>query len=196
MAEYDQFIPGILIHVGTDCPRLVVMNTLKSTVREFCEKSGVWVYEHPDITISDHSQLDYPLDIPSLSYVCKVWSLHGRDKIAGYYGCPAYHLNANNRLVFDNDLPNGLTLLKPVLSLMPGQDALACPDFIYQNYYDIIVAGAVARMQLMPARAWFNPSLSMVHGQLFEAGVEKAKCDVEDGFGLARRPKRVNPFLQ
>lgn len=191
MAEYDQFIAGVLIHVGTDCPRLVVMNSLKSTVREFCERTGAWVIDHATITIANHTQHVYPLDIPSLNYICKVWSIHGRAKVGDYYQCPKYHTDFNNKLVFENDLPHHIQTLKPVLSLMPGQDALSCPDFIYQNYYDSIVAGAVARMQLMPARAWSDPNLAVVHRQMYEDGITKAKADVRDGFGLARRQKLI-----
>lgn len=194
MAEYDQFIPGILIHVGTDCPRLVVMNVLKSTVREFCERTRAWIIDHAAIPITNHAQLVYPLNIPNLNYVCKIWSIHGRERVADYFECPAYHVDFNNKLVFEKELPNDLITIKPVISLMPGQDALSCPDFIYQNYYDVIVAGAVARMQVMPARQWSNPQLASLHVQTFDTGVQKARCDVEDGFALARRPKRVRPF--
>jgi hypothetical protein len=90
-------------------------------------------------------------------------------------------------------MPNNLKQLAVVVSLTTKQDSLTCPDFLYQNYHDAIVSGAVASLQMMPARAWSEPNMAAVHQQNFDDFVKKAISDRDDGFGLARRPTRVRP---
>lgn len=192
MAEYTAFLPGINVHIGNDVPRVVMLYAVKSAVRKFCDESKIWVHDCYDIEL-DPEQRAYQLAIPGDSMVCKVWSITGRKDIGQYYQCPAHHIQLNNQLVFEADLPNNLTQLQPVVSLTTIQDALTCPEFIYQTYHDAIVSGAVASLQMMPARSWSEPNLAAVHQQSFDNAVKKAISDRDDGFGLARRPTRVKP---
>jgi hypothetical protein len=192
VAEYDDFLPGINIHIGNEVPRLAMLYAVKSVVRKFCDESKIWVHDCSAIDVIQE-QLMYPLDVPNDSVICKVWSITGRKDIGDYYQCPAHHIQFNNQLVFDADLPNNLKQLAVVVSLTTKQDSLTCPDFLYQNYHDAIVSGAVASLQMMPARAWSEPNMAAVHQQNFDDFVKKAISDRDDGFGLARRPTRVRP---
>lgn len=192
MAEYADFLPGINVHIGNDVPRVVMIHTVKSAVRKFCDESKVWVHDCFSLDL-DPEQKIYQLDVPYDSMICKVWSITGRKDIGDYYQQPAHHIQFNNQLVFDADLPNHFTQLQPVVSLTTTQDSLTCPDFIYQNYHDAIISGAVASLQMMPARSWSEPNMAAVHQQMFDNAVKKAIASRDDGFGLARKPTRVKP---
>lgn len=194
MAEYAEFQPAIIAHVGNDCPGLVVMSHLKTVVRDFLDLSQTWVYDCPEIEVVDRTQRMYVLDLPADSMVCKMWSIHGRKCVGEYFQEPHYYINFNNQLVFESDLPTYFKKIEVVASLKTMQDALTCPDFVYQNYHDIIVAGTVARIQLMPATTWFNPQSAEINQAIYKQGVDRAKNDVQDGFGLKRQPKRTRPF--
>ena len=193
MAEYADFLPGINIHIGNDCPRLAMLYAVKSVVRKFCDESKIWVHDCPTIE-ANQDQLMYLLDVPNNAAICKIWSITGRKNIEQYYQQPVHHIQFNNQIVFNADLPNYLTQLSAVVSLTTMQNSLTCPDFLYQNYHDAIVSGAVASLQMMPARSWSEPNMAAVHQQTFDDAVKKAINDRDDGFGLARRPNRIKPY--
>lgn len=195
MAEFEQFLPNVTIHISS-CPRLVVLNAIKSVVREFLQRSSIWVFDCPVINVVDPTQHMYPLDVPFGTTVSKVWSVKGRDQVAKYFECPISRIDFPNKLMFEADIPTDITSLNPVVSLSTTQDSLACPDIVYQVYHDAIVNGSVAYLQSMPGREWSQPNDANTHQRLFEQAIQQAIFDVDDGFGLARRAKRVRPYYK
>lgn len=199
MAEYDQFLPAITAFVSNRCPRLIMLNAVKSVVRQFCDDSNIWVYDCPEFIIEDQDISKFKLEIPYQSTICKLWSIHGREALHNthqlYREQPYYHLTSNSELVFEESklhcLPKKINC---VVSLSPTQDSLTCPDFIFQRYHDAIVSAAIVRLQLMPSQEWNNPSMVEPHSQLYQQYLAQAIRDREDGFMMARQVRRVVPY--
>lgn len=63
-----------------------------------------------------------------------------------------------------------------------GTSQFFFPDFIYWNYGQAVVSGAVARALVVPGKDWSNPQLATYHRSLFEEAVIKAKSAAEAGF--------------
>lgn len=188
MSQYEDFTPSLSIHV-TQCPRVVMLNAIKTMVRQFLEQSNVWVYEVMPVQVDPTSKQLF-LPIPQFSYINKVWSLFGQKGITSYrYDDPKHHITEDNQLVIDeNDRTQTLEL---IVSLSLTQNALACPDFLYEKYMDSIVHGAAYYLMMMPNQQWSNPDLAQYHYQQFLAGVEQAQSKIERGFGLMHTVRRV-----
>lgn len=200
MAEFDQFLPAITAFVGNKCPRLIMLNALKSVIRKFCDDSQIWVYDCPEIIIDkDNSEQGlYKLQIPFQSTICKLWVIDGREGLSKeypkYIQKPTYYLNQNSELVIAHKDLNCLPQkINAVVSLSTTQDSLTCPDFIYQKYHDAIISAAIVRLQLMPSQEWADPSMVAIHQSLYEGYLAQAIKDRDDGFMLARRVHHVRP---
>lgn len=190
MSQYEDFTQSLSIHVS-QCPRVVMINAIKTMVRQFLEQSNVWVYEIMPVQVEpDTTQLFLP--IPQFSYIHKVWSLYGQNGVKSYrHDKPKHHITQDNQLVIDESINS--TTLNLIVSLSLNQNALSCPDFIFEKYLDSIVHGSAYYLMMMPNQQWSNPDLAQYHYQQFMSGVEKAKSNIESGFGLVQMVRRVRP---
>ncbi|WP_336939387.1 hypothetical protein [Acinetobacter modestus] len=197
MAEFDQFLPSLTPFISNSCPRIIMLNALKSAVRLFCEDSEVWVHDCPPIEIIEANTSQVRLDIPYQTMICKMWTIEGRKYFhnvhRAYIQFPHYHLNADNYLIFEEEIKHPPKTLRPVVSLATTQDSLSCPDFIYQRYHDAIISKCVVILQSMPAQEWSNPSMLAIHEPLYAQHLEKAIKDRNDGFMLGRQTTRIKP---
>lgn len=190
MSQYEDFTPSLSIHV-TQCPRIVMINAIKTMVRQFLEQSNVWVYEVMPVQVDSEITQAF-LQIPQFSYIHKVWSLYGQNGVLSYrHDKPKHHITQDNQIVIDESIPS--TTLNLIVSLSLNQNALSCPDFIFEKYLDVIVHGSAHYLMMMANQQWTNPDLAQYHYQQFMAGIEKAKSNVEKGFGLAHTVRRVRP---
>lgn len=188
MSQYEDFTPSISIHV-MQCPRIVMINAIKTMVRQFLEQSNVWVYEVMPVQVDSEITQAF-LQIPQFSYINKIWSLYGQNGIQSYrQDKPKHHITQDNQIVIDESIPS--TTLNLIVSLSLNQNALSCPDFIFEKYLDVIVHGSAHYLMMMANQQWTNPDLAQYHYQQFIAGIEKAKSNVEKGFGLAHTTRRV-----
>lgn len=190
MSQYEDFTPSLSIHV-TQCPRIVMINAIKTMVRQFLEQSNVWIYEVMPVQVDSEITQAF-LQIPQFSYIHKVWSLYGQNGVQSYrHDKPKHHITQDNQIVIDESIPS--TTLNLIVSLSLNQNALSCPDFIFEKYLDVIVNGSAHYLMMMANQQWTNPDLAQYHYQQFMAGIEKAKSNVEKGFGLAHTVRRVRP---
>lgn len=196
MAEYADFLDGISIHLPK-CPRPIILNAIKHSAKKFCNESRIWVMDVPDIDVTPDNRI-YPLDVPSEASICYVHSLHGRDGVGDAFGrgkrmaALRYHIDHPNMLVIDEQYVQGQTL-KPVVSLKPMQNALTCADILFDEYYDAIVAGAVAYLQMQPVTNWSVPNMSQIHLAVFDEAIDTARQSLNRGFGISEPNYRTRP---
>lgn len=58
------------------------------------------------------------------------------------------------------------------LIVKPRFDAKVLPDFLFDHYADVIEAGAVGNLLVMPDVAWANPSLASVKSRSFQGKLD------------------------
>ena len=215
MAAFDVFIPSINVHVSM-CPRVIMINAIKSIVRQFLDETHAWVIEvEPDIDCDDHprtrcevkkkdcesSPFFMELYIPLPMQACfinKVWSLYGMNEIPNYPKAPRHHfkidpIHHKNLLVIDEKPQCQDKKFNLILSLSTMQNALECPDFVFQMHLDTIVHGCAYYLMSMDKQDWSNPNLAVHHLEIFKKGIEDAKNQVQQGFGISRQTYRVKP---
>jgi hypothetical protein len=67
------------------------------------------------------------------------------------------------------------------LTIAPGQTTF--PDWIFNQYQDALVAGALARLYKMPRREWTDLRLAGVAKQEFDTAVDEARSAAQSSFG-------------
>lgn len=203
MAQLDDFVDGISVHLGnndaSNVPQMAIVFAARQALKRFCDESYAYIVNAFDpltdtdrlITDSDLSltRLDKrcELNLPENTYIIKVWQLS--DSCCDYDNLTdAIHSYPNiiNLHASDNKTDD------VVVSLSINQSAEECPDFIYHRYYDGLLSGTIAYLQLMPNRQWSEPNMAQVHMAAFDEAIRKAKHDVSSGF-LKNRPKTSIP---
>jgi hypothetical protein len=75
------------------------------------------------------------------------------------------------------------------VTYMRGQTEI--DEFVYEKWHEIIQAGAIAKMLLIPTATWYEPRLANVFGRVFSRGVREARKTTLTGTG--KYPGRVIP---
>jgi hypothetical protein len=92
-----------------------------------------------------------------------------------YYNCPN-----DNSVVRIYPIPMGANGAKMTIRAVytPDQFGDFIPKFLVSTYLDELMAGAKARLMIMPNKSWSNPQLAMVNQSMYDEGVTKAKVNV------------------
>jgi hypothetical protein len=79
--------------------------------------------------------------------------------------------------------------LRTVVTYKRGQ--IEVDDFVFEKWHEVIQAGAMAKVLLIPESTWFNPELARVMARGFSRGVREARKTTLTGTG--KYPGRINP---
>jgi hypothetical protein len=193
MAEFSDWVDVVSIHLAA-CPRVVVIDAVRTVAIDFLERTRAWVYDCPVLTF-DSTQAEYFLDLPSQAVLAHVWSARGRKYIKDQSTEPEYHIQYPDILILQDPAKVRLLDFSPVVSLKPKHDALSCPDFLLGDYRQAIASGAVAYLQMQPSQTWSQPNMAAPHQAFFEQAIVHAIQRRDQGFGLVRTANRVRPHF-
>lgn len=203
MAAYEDFYPYILPELP-GANELIVQQAVRSACIEFCEKSLILTRDHDPITIAQ-GVVDYEFDVPSGYLVTKVqraWlnnnPLHPlapdavRDAdvynrtYSGYQSAPStptHFLQKDERTISVYPVPdkaysNGLTLR---VALKPTRASTEVEDVVFEDYAEVIAAGALARLQMSPGKPYTDINQSGANRALFLQGINLARSRATHG---------------
>ena len=64
-------------------------------------------------------------------------------------------------------------------------------EFVYEKWHEVIQAGAIARLLLIPGATWYSPKVAATFARVFSRGVREARKTTVSGTG--KYPGRVIP---
>ena len=64
-------------------------------------------------------------------------------------------------------------------------------EFIYEKWHEVIQAGAIAKLLMIPEASWYNPDVASAFARVFSRGVREARKTTLTGTG--KYPGRVIP---
>jgi hypothetical protein len=79
--------------------------------------------------------------------------------------------------------------IQSIVTYKRGQEEV--DEFIYEKWHEIIQAGALAKVLLIPEASWYNPDIASVFARGFSRGVREARKTTLTGTG--KFPGRVIP---
>jgi len=209
--EWSDFVNLVQVSVP-GCPPASVRDAIKRSVNELCMRSALWQERLPVASLfADIDEV--PLTPTSDARVSGILS-------AKYGNAPLTHAGPSRLdeifpewenttqgppsfcYLYDYD---GYQVMKIVptpeededdcinirVSLKPKSDAESIPDFFYDDWRDVIAAGALAELCAIPEKTWTSDKLVEYYASKFRAGIARAGAvDVLNG---ARRSTYVKP---
>lgn len=197
MSSYEAFFPYVLPEV-IGAPEPLVVNAIRNSVIEFCEKSLVLTRDHDPVTVLPNI-VDYDLEPPAGYLVVKVmqaWldnqpldplapdfvreaSVYNRlfESYEAAPSTPRFYLQKDERTITVWELPdktytNGLTMR---VALKPTRASTEIEDVVFEDYAETIASGAIMRLMMSPGKSYTNPELAAVHKGIFNQGINTAR---------------------
>lgn len=193
MVPLKDFRPDIKMSVG-NVHEPIIDRAISGAAIEFCDKTRLWSEELNPLVLTpeiSEYELDYdcitrvligltevyidgahlaPVPLANLNKMVRDWRSKTALKPTNYYLSepnkiqlyPAPNADASGELTFRG-------------SFKPHRKSTELPDFIYNDYYDAIVAGAEYRLHSMKGKSWYSPNDAMESKQVFNGYVDDGK---------------------
>ena len=217
MIDMEVIVPDIMAEVS-DCPVPVIERRLREAAIEACERVNLVRWQATEIpTKTDRSFYDVPTpstqlrvhsiircylnetplrNIPLIETDDNVYN-QINNAASGYFvpsrgqiqltGTPS---EASSPVTDDPRTVRGLDLF---VTLKPSRECDSLPRILYDDYYNLLVSGTLARLFEMNDALWTNETKSERRHQEFEHEIARAKQQIDRGFTtkpLKLRPRR------
>ncbi len=204
MTDYEAFFPRVLPDVP-GCPEIVATQAIRDSAIQFCKESLILQADHDPVTVVA-KLADYDLESPlSQTRVYKIMSAWFKGQklipvapdevsdpavynaqIGGHttaYAPPRYLIQKNDVSfsllpIPDQTLARSITMR---VALVPTRSSSAIEDFLYEDWVEPIASGAIARLQLVPGKAYANPQAAPLHQARFQIGLNAARQQATRG---------------
>lgn len=197
------------------CPLPTIIQYVRRSAREACEKTLAWRYKQDDVTLVSGTY-EYAYTPPSDTEVCGVIhtainGLHApfitQEDLHDWY--PAWPSTAAADLSqplaisqFDPDnfvvapVPDGDTTytVKMFLALEPTTTATGMDQTIMDELEDVIFHGTLQHMLVMPDKSWTDRELATYHAKQYRYKTASRRAKVRLGTGRAALSARMQPF--
>lgn len=214
MTDYDDFLSRTLSEVP-GCPEIAAVQAIKDSAIQFCEQSLIHQADHDPVSVVAKIN-DYDLETPvkgtRIVKVMKAW-YQGRElspsapdqigsplaynqRIGGYdttYSDPQvfFQKDTDTFSLFpipEKSVTSGITMR---VALAPLRNSTSCADFLYEQWVEVISAGAVWRLQSSQGKAYFNPKLAQLSGAEYQRGINDARSKALRGYTRANLSVRL-----
>lgn len=195
--SYEAFFSNVMPEVP-GCPEITAFNAIQNAAIEFCEKSCILQVDHDPVTVLEKI-VDYDLEPPTDFLVVKVmraW-LEGNEltpvapdvvddpaiynRLFTSYqaqpGTPRSFIQKDPRSVSlwplpDKKYANGLTMR---VALKPTRAAETIDSLIYEDYYEAIAAGALARLLNSQGKPYSSRDGAAIADRQFRQAINLAR---------------------
>lgn len=194
----------LVLPFARNCPEPTVVQYLREAAIKFCERSRSWRSDtvYPLITpeISIMSSCDAVIiDIESVRWRQDAGDQWGMkldpvtyDEVAGEYreGNPRYYTQMNAGKLQVSPFTAGE--LRVVMYLKPDRQAMELPDYLIELHPEIIAAGALAKILMLPGYDFTDTNLAMVHLNDFNSACDSHFRDNKRGQQRARSRSKAS----
>ena len=198
MVTWDAFYEYVFPSVQ-GCPTSIVKHAIRSACIDFCARTLIW---KQDSTLNDviAGLSMYTFAPPSGAKVVTPYRVaikdadSGKDKELAAYSLetlesfsPSWREDTSEYpdkyvLITDDtirligtptrDLPESLSA---GVALKPTRDAEDCPSFLYEDWAEVIAAGALAKLHASKEKVWAIPELVSYYTKLYRDGISRAR---------------------
>ncbi len=204
--KYADLVNEVLPYLAADPSDPMTEQAIRRAVIQFCAESWIWkVFQDPVSVIAGINQYDLEpetgsdvaavaaveLDGRTIDAKSPVWLNKEIPRWKTVTGTPKYFTQMDTDSLYLAPLPqdsqrNALTI---TLALQPSQKSDGFPLWIYNQYADALVQGAVSRLMLMSGKPWADPANGLDHRNTFTSEIANARNDAVSALGIA--PVRV-----
>ena len=198
MVTWDAFYEYVFPSVQ-GCPTSIVKHALRSACIDFCARTLIW---KQDSVLNDvlAGQNLYTFAPPTGAKVVTPYRVAikdtetGKDKELAAYSLetlesfsPSWREDAAEYpdkyvLITDDTIrligvptKDILDSLSAGVALKPTRDAEDCPSFLYEDWAEVIAAGALAKLHASKEKVWAIPELVSYYTKLYRDGISRAR---------------------
>lgn len=212
MTAYTAFLPQVMPYVK-DCPQVIVEDAIRNAAIEFCEESYIWKQDLSAIsTVSGTNE--YTITLPtgtSLVNIDSCWFSNrflipkASDELARLFRLSDWRTAEGDPVYYLRDTPDKIIVVPTPQTassdaikirgvLAPSRTSTTVEDFIYNEYLEVIAAGARARLYAIPGQPFSDMTLAMLNRRDFAAGISKAKIQANKGMNRASMRVEFQPM--
>lgn len=206
MGLFSDLLPEVLPDVP-DCLNIVMEKAIRDAAIKFCEETHIWEVDLPTISLLADTA-EYALAPPTNQQIIKLTQVIMNGRMIE----PTSIVNLDSRSTTWRALigtqPTNWLMVNPVTLraypipsvdgaitakaiVKPSRTATGIDDFISNDYYLAIAAGAKALLCAMPHKAWTALELVSYYQSIFNEGVNRAKLYKNSGFASADLPNQT-----
>lgn len=191
---YDTLVPDIALEVP-GAPEPVIISELRKVVIDFCERTKAWQHDIAAFNVAKDTavlSLTPPDETRIVEIIKPSWAPSGRRihprseaqlnvERSGWeseVGSEAlfYFVPGINKLrivpMLSEDVASAISVK---VALVPTRASTGFSSEIDEQYRDYLVAGAKARLQLLPDKEWTNVQQAAINSSHYESGVSAAQ---------------------
>jgi len=161
------------------CPIPTVEDAVRDAIREFCHRSNYWRMWLEDTIYVSEDDETVDLEIPANTRLVNVLAIQAVNDDGSYgdymdkdeFLYPG--LDSTQKILFNTPAEEDFEARVRV-SLKPDIDTDTVQDWVYEDFRDIIVSGALSRLLNMSSKSWYRQAEAMAHKYRFDSAVSKA----------------------
>ncbi len=185
MRDIIEIAPHILPW-APNCPEPVMIQYLREAAITFCQRSRTWRGE--EIYRLESADRDLPLVTCNDSVIFEIESVSWRGNGDADWQPPVESAEFSSRddwwrdgnpRYYTQRVPGTLRVapfstgeIRVIMYLKPDQRADTLPDYLIELYPQIIAAGALGKILMLPRYDFSEPNLAMMHQAQFEAACD------------------------
>ncbi|WP_022667916.1 hypothetical protein [Desulfospira joergensenii] len=148
------------------CPNPLIKEEVLTAAIEFCRRT--WAYTDDINQPVFKGDETITVSLPEGTWIVGVnhYTYSNGDKV--------YEVDSSGNIItLEDPIPYDFDMVINV-ALKPLETVSSLPNFLFNDWFQTIAAGAKAKLMIMPGRAWSNPNLAVIHSDVFEDGVGDA----------------------
>lgn len=208
MAVFSSLYPYVMPAVQ-GCPSAIADSAIRLALIEFCEKTNMWKHSFNPINIVADQDV-YTFTLPTGAAMSKPTYV----AVSGQFVSPTneedldllyaswrdttskqpimYYMDYDGSMILVPTPSDSITGgLKVEAALRPAIDSTTFPDWILENWAEVIAHGALMRLHAMPGKVWSDTKTVAFHRAKFRDGITRAKSRTMKSF--SRQGKSVQP---
>jgi len=197
MIEWERYLPEVMPSVA-GCPEAIAITAIRNAAIDFCRRAPVWRENIEDIYPKSGFP-EYDIDTPSQSQanIGELGSYEGKD----FHPTTAAEVSAIKDILHSTGTPTHYDLLDPEtirlspipddgapttaitikMRLIPTRESHEAPDFLFNQYADIIAYGAKSRLHEMTGRPWYDRTSATDNKRLFLGAIAGVRGQIHRG---------------
>lgn len=204
MKAWTLYLPSVLPDVNT-CPQPIAVQAVRDTAIDFCTDSRIWQETQPayyltaggvsyDLDADVDTRVQRIIEASIAGSEIAVLSVETCDRLYpgwrfGLAGTPEAVTQMQPDQFSVLPQPTSTTAIVLSVVLVPTRDATEGPDFLFDEFYDVLCAGAKARLMLMKDKPWSNPALGAGYAAFTAKAISQARLRRESIFGQPETEK-------
>lgn len=208
----DMVNPIAAVTLG--CPSLTIVEAIRATIIDLCERGQVWRYTHPNITLTSptYSYTFTPPDSQTLISQVETARVNdqpisvgtSKDGILNFplfpdvtdLSPPTAMWQLDQRSFVVAPTPDTVTTytLKLTTTLKPTQTSTGSDATVIQEHMETITHGTLHRLLLQQKRDWFNVDLAGYHGKQYSYKLNMFRAQANKGYGKVNINVAMRPF--